>query len=603
MADTFDFSVDGAASAAEVALARGRNADAIVHLRQLTSQTHVADYEYDDWLRKLAGAYLALGRLRETGWIQVYLHDFPGALQAFAGEALAADRGAALMLQKRHLEAAEAFTQARRPVQAAIAHEEANDAAAAKAGWAELLARGGLGNRPYERALCHFNLGIAARKAGDPEGARHLIAAQRVLEQVADEFESAGERERAFDCYLILLELGKVSGQFENLAEGYLNCIRVLREDGLKFYALQFYEDFIRLALAAGELAAAASLYREAGDYATRSGLPYARHYLREGGRTWRKAAESTLTGGGPLQLAENALLAGIGCSSALGDFADVRAGYERLAELSLGERAQARYRAIAERFAGAPAGGEAVVEFPAYLRQPHAYTDIWFVDLVEWEMGGDPASVASLIIGDLRYPDGFRRRALNVLLTTGDAAAAGTTEHPETLVRIATALGELQSYAALRPLEKLFEHGDPDVRRAAVTALRYLHFKRSFGLVRKALIDPEPRVRQAGLAALGGLHFGHAFQPLARLVNDSRDDAIRAAAIDTLGKIGSIEAGELLLSVLRQDTGVIREAASKALAGIDNADVWAIVRQALEVESDEAVRDLLARMVATRGK
>ena len=57
-------------------------------------------------------------------------------------------------------------------------------------------------------------------------------------------------------------------GQFENLAEGYVNCIRVLSEDNLKFYVLQYYEDFIKLALERGEFHAAATLYHEAADYA-----------------------------------------------------------------------------------------------------------------------------------------------------------------------------------------------------------------------------------------------------------------------------------------------------------------------------------------------
>jgi HEAT repeat protein len=36
--------------------------------------------------------------------------------------------------------------------------------------------------------------------------------------------------------------------------------------------------------------------------------------------------------------------------------------------------------------------------------------------------------------------------------------------------------LGELQSYAALSPLEKLFASPDPLIRRAAARALRYLY-------------------------------------------------------------------------------------------------------------------------------
>ena len=62
------------------------------------------------------------------------------------------------------------------------------------------------------------------RQGGDPAiGRRALVDSQRRLEQVADDFETRGERERAFDCYQILLKLGKESGQFENLAEGYVN--------------------------------------------------------------------------------------------------------------------------------------------------------------------------------------------------------------------------------------------------------------------------------------------------------------------------------------------------------------------------------------------
>ena len=51
---------------------------------------------------------------------------------------------------------------------------------------------------------------------------------QELLEQLADEFERRGQRERAFDCYGMLLRLGRDSGSFENVAEGYLNAIRLL---------------------------------------------------------------------------------------------------------------------------------------------------------------------------------------------------------------------------------------------------------------------------------------------------------------------------------------------------------------------------------------
>jgi hypothetical protein len=74
----------------------------------------------------------------------------------------------------------------------------------------------------------------------------------------------------------------------------------------------------------------------------------------------------------------------------------------------------------------------------PDYLKQQHAYADIWFVDLLEWEMDGDPFAVAASIVGDLRYPNGIRRRALVVLLTLADAQARRADDDTETLVHVA---------------------------------------------------------------------------------------------------------------------------------------------------------------------
>src|SRR5690606_6212630 len=145
--------------------------------------------------------------------------------------------------------------------------------------------------------------------------------------------------------------------------------------------------------------------------------------------------------------------------------------------------------------------------EFPEYLKQQHAYADIWFVDLLEWELDGNPYQVAASIIGDRRYPNGIRRRALVVVLTMADADRREDRSNAETLCQIAELLGELQAYAALSPLEKLYEHEDPAVRRAAIRALRFLFFKRSFVLIRQALLDGDAGVREAARDALANLH------------------------------------------------------------------------------------------------
>jgi len=601
--DTFA-SIESTAAQAESLAAQGRYSEAELHYRDLIGQTHVIDYEYDDWLRRLAEIYGLLGRRREAGYIYLYLHYFDLARDCFPDDEGRVDRARVLEVEKRWQEAALAYQEAGLPVHAGVAFEKARQYKRAAQTWELLMHLPALRDRPYELALTHFNYGMSCMRIDGESGAgrRALIDSQRRLEQVADDFETRGERERAFDCYQILLKLGKESGSFENLAEGYINCIRVLREDNLKFYVLQYYEDFIKLALQRGELHAASTLYQEAADYAARSGLPYDRHYLGQAAETWVKCARKSQEDGAPVELTENALIAGVSCYSSVGDYTAVCRLYEKLSDLPLPDKKRDRYARIATNYANAVQETRDAPEFPEYLKQQHAYADIWFVDLLEWELGGDPQRVSASIIGDLRYPDGIRRRALVVILTLADAARRGDEAQPETLARVAELLGELQSYAALRPLERLYTHEDPRVRRAAVRALRFLFFKRSFGLIRQALGDDDAGVREAAVEALRGLHFPHAFNPLARIYRESQDPRVQAVALESVGKIGTIEAGEMLLEVLRQEEGTLREGAKRALAGFDNADVLPIVRQYHQLETNPEARGALEELLTRAG-
>ena len=593
-------SIESTADQAEALVQQGRWADAERHYRDLIAQTHVINYEYDDWLRRLGEIYRHLGRAREASFVYLYLHYFDMARGQLTGEEHVALRARLAEIEKKWTEAATLYQQAKLPVHAAVAFERAKQYTEATAAWKALAHSAGLGQRPYEAALIHFNYGLAAVRldAASSEARRALIESQRKLEQVADDFEQAGELERAFDCFQILLKLGKESAQFENLAEGYVNCIRVLREDNLKFYVLQYYEDFIKLALERGELHAAATLYQEAAAFAARAGLPYDRHYQHKSALTWMRCAEKFIETGVPVQMTENALLAAASQHSAVGDYPAVRECFEKLAGLELPDRAKKRFSTIAQRYKGLAAPPVELPGLPDYLKQQHAYADIWFVDLLEWEMDGDPYAVAASIVGDLRYPNGIRRRALVVLLTLSDAQTRNADGEPDTLVHVAERLGELQSYAALSPLEKLYASQDPQIRRAAVKALRFLYFKRSFVIVRKALQDADAQVREAALTAIGGLHFPHAFNPLARIYRESNDARVRTAALQSIGKIQTVEAGEFLVMVLRQETGNLREAAHQALAQMDNADVLPILRQHHEIETNPQVRETLGDLL-----
>jgi len=596
-------SIESTADQAEAFVQQGRWVEAERHYRELIGQTHVINYEYDDWLRRLGEIYRHLNRSREAAFVYLYLHYFDMARAQLVGDEHTGLRARLAEMEKKWTEAATLYQQAKLPVHAAVAFEKAKQYPEAIAAWRALVHHPGLAHRAYELALVHFDYGLAASR-GDPsssEARRALIESQRKLEQVADDFEQVGELERAFDCFQILLKLGKESSQFENLAEGYVNCIRVLRDDNLKFYVLQYYEDFIKLALERGELHAAATLYQEAAAFAARAGLPYDRHYQHKSALTWVRCAEKFVETGVPVQMVENALLAAASQHSAVGDYPAVRECFERLAGLELPERAKKRFAAIAQRYKGLAAPPIELPGLPDYLKQQHAYADIWFVDLLEWEMGGDPFAVAASIVGDLRYPNGIRRRALVVLLTLADAQGRKAEGESETLVHVAELLGELQSYAALSPLEKLYESQDPTIRYAAVKALRFLYFKRSFVIVRKALADIDTKVREAALVAISGLHFPHAFNPLARIYRESQDPRVRTAALTSIGKIQTVEAGEFLVMVLRQEGGNLREAAYTALVQMDTPDVLPILRQHHEIETNPQVRDTLGELLNKR--
>ena len=72
----------------------------------------------------------------------------------------------------------------------------------------------------------------------------------------------------------------------------------------------------------------------------------------------------------------------------------------------------------------------------------------------------------------------------------------------------------------------------------------------------------------------------------------------MRAAALESIGKIQTVEAGEFLVMVLRQESGGLREAAVNALSSLDNADVLPILRQHHEIETNPQVRETLGELL-----
>src|SRR5690606_6314736 len=132
-------SIESTASQAEGLLAQGRLSEAERHYRELVGQTHVIDYEYDDWLRRLGEIYTQLQRPLEAGFVYLYLRYFDLARSAFSSANAEIERARVLEIEKRWAEAADIYAAVGMPVHLAVAHEKAGNAKAAARAWDALI--------------------------------------------------------------------------------------------------------------------------------------------------------------------------------------------------------------------------------------------------------------------------------------------------------------------------------------------------------------------------------------------------------------------------------------------------------------------------------
>ncbi|HEY0710965.1 MAG TPA: HEAT repeat domain-containing protein, partial [Polyangia bacterium] len=551
---------------ADRALRTSRPAEALSIYRALLRRVTVFEPGlYESWLEGALASYHALGRTREAGYVLFTLRRFADAEACFDKNTTPVEWALSVARQGRHREAAEVLLAAGNPALAALELDAAGDPAGARGSWERLLKHERLRDRPYETALVHFNWAESLRRSGETLAARRAAArTQELLESLADTFERRRQRERAFDCYGILLRLGRDHGSFENVSEGYLNAIRLLAADDQKFYVLQYYEDFLAYAVQGREWRAAAMLARDAAEYCGKSGLVYERHYRQRAAGLFAEAARQSIAQGGPTELAESALVAGIDVAAALGDLALCAEMYQTLAGLPLVQKRRERYAAFAAQMAGKGTRVPPGPSFPEYLRRTDAYQDVWRQDLIEWELDGQPVPVLAHIIVDRIDHAPFARAALRALLHCADEQTS--LDDPGACADLAHALGAVQVYEVLRPLETLGLHPEARVRAAVMAAVSQVYCKRSFGLVRQGLADADDLVRQAALRALRALHFRDGLEPLSRIFRESADDAVKLASLDAVADIGTAEAIIFLVDVVRHERGLIAARATQRL-------------------------------------
>ncbi|MDP9033966.1 MAG: HEAT repeat domain-containing protein [Myxococcota bacterium] len=592
---------------ARAAAAQGDEDAAIMALVAAAGQTHVSEHEYAIVLRPLAEALARRGDARGSLTVIEYLAcEDPQAwteAKALWQEVPPVDRARALAAQGRMADAAREMENGGLVAAAAICREKAKEWSAAGALWSRLAHVMDGRKDPYVAALIRFNLARCARQCGDESRAREaIVATVRLLEETADHFESVGRRERAFDCFHVLAQVGRESGSFEDVLEGLVNCIRVLREDHLKQFALEYFEEAIAASTERGETSAAATLAREAASYARSLGwLGTACGYSVRQAELWRSVAKQNVQRGAPAEVAENALLAANVAFGEVGQFARVGRVYGELAQLDLEAAQREHYGRAARRYENADDEHiEASRGPPRPLRNDAQPTEVWHVDVIEWEQRGSAAEACADVLVDKRIHQLIRRKALLARLTALEVEANENDSGPSATsarVRLAEQLAQLQLYAVLSPLERLFERPERRVKMAVLRAMQTLFFKRTFVTVRAGLRAVEPSVVEQATKAVEALYFQHAVDPLARIVAECSEAPARAAALRALARIDTVEAAELLMGVLEHGAPVDRNAALAALRETRGAKFVELARASFDRASaplHAALRDVL---------
>ncbi|NUP08305.1 MAG: HEAT repeat domain-containing protein [Polyangiaceae bacterium] len=520
-----------------------------------------------------------------------------------------ADRAAQDPRRTRDLyaRAADEYEAAGLIARAAICREKAEDFPRARALWSRLShVLSQQGHDLYAAGLARFNLARTSNKTSDPAAAREAtVESVHLLEEAADRYETIGQRERAFDCFQVLIAIGRESGEFEHVLEGYVNVIRILREDHLRYYALQSYEEAVEAAEKQGEASAAATLAREMSSYAKKEGLVSIANFgIMTQARLWREVARRAVERGSPAEIAENAMLAAVMAFGEAGQFQKVAELYRELGALPLAESRRKHYARATNRYQGAADLRVDAAPLPAHLRHEVGYPEVWHVDLVEWEQQGSASEACGDVILDPSWTEVTRRRAvlarLSALSFEQQLASTAPPDQAAT-IQLATALADqlsqVELYTILSPLEHLYRRPEPAVRLSVMRALSRFLYKRTFITLREGLTDPDKSVAEEAARAVEELRFPHAFDPLARIYRESSTSRARVSALRALAKIDTVEVAEMLLGVIEHDGRDERIAAVEALKRARGTKFVEIARAQLAhmaPQAQQTIREIL---------
>jgi len=621
------------------ALEMGRAADSWALYKDLLA--YVTTFEagvYTRWLEGAAAACSALGKRLEQGVLTIAMDRYAEAEQLFDKRHAPVAWAQCAVRSGHPRDAVACLSDAGYPVLAAEVLESTGQLSDAISRWESLLQAPRLFAQPYETALAHTLVAGLHRRsvresvtgnASCDRAEAHGIEAVQRLESAATRFEAQGHKERAFDCYVLMVRLGRDRGVFEDLAEGYGNAIRILMADHQPWAPLQYTDDFIKEAAGFSEWEGAAFAAERAAAHCQRLGLEFESHYRWRCGALWLKAADKAAHAAWSAGFVEGCLNKALEAAGTCGAHDLLATVYGRLAQTCADVPLAARYEARAKthaakqprrisqneaaypRLGGAQTqsaslfNGDPIAEtaLPEHRLIANPYPQFDRDDLREWELKGDVVDTLLCVLAEKHTHIRFARLALLALIKAMERSAF--TNDSEHQVAVAQALGDVQLYEVLSPLKKLFDQGDASVRVAVVKAVSRVLNKRSFVLINLGLRDPELLVQNEACRSLRALHFAEALDPLKRIFAGSVLPEVQSASLHAIAEIGSLEAGQFLIEVVLEAPEPLRVEAGQHLAGLARSELIPALNEAVAVsqggvrETLEIARTALAPLVS----
>lgn len=576
--------------------------------------TTVDETDYSDWVRELIRVYQAVQRPLSAARLYEYLMKFPDALAAYSKFGNGRDQGRILRLGRQFSEAAQRYRESGMLAHAARCLEEQENRSEALACYEQLLRAKEAANARYLAGLAALAAGRIAAQLGHGDKRTQLLGqAVRFLEEEADNREQHNDRDGALRCYTSLIHIGKLEGSYEQLAEGFLNCIRLLKAKSDRFFTIQYYADFIAHAEELGEWHAVAELYREGGEYARRIGFIYADGFLTEAGYAWMHLAKASQEKNSPAELVENALLGAVGCFNRIGDDENLLMTYKMLADLPISDVKKEKYQELVQDLQGerwqhsksAPPIEGQRQGLPEQFKRRLNLQPYWQQDLLEAEASTDISDSVGRLVSDPKTWEVHRRKALLIMLTYDEECLSqfgksSRLERSEVVVSLPLIekLCDLGHSAAVKPLLAIYEKSDENIRASIVEKSGQLKQKESFALIDKAIAALSQRLRAAGIVAINRMNFPQALDSLVRLYGSYDNLDVRDACMRSIAQVGTDEACEFLLDVMRSNTGDLSRKARQLLEDNAKERMLSALERNRRREPDANMRMFLSRLI-----